>query len=108
MGESDDEDSDDEDDESAEEEEEATPKKVSNLCSFSLCMFCSCLLVNNCLNMLLSLQSANGKKRLAESGSKTPVPEKKAKLVTPAGQKTGLFFLVQHNSIFHLVAYCCL
>lgn len=62
MGDSDDDDDsdDDEDDESSEEEEEATPKK-----------------------------SANGKKRLAESGSKTPVPEKKAKLVTPAGQKTG-------------------
>lgn len=39
--------------------------------------------------MLLIMQSANGKKRPAESASKTPVHEKKAKLVTPAGQKTG-------------------
>ncbi|ONK77839.1 uncharacterized protein A4U43_C02F11270, partial [Asparagus officinalis] len=62
MGDSDeDEDSgDDEEEESSEEEKEATPKK-----------------------------SANGKKRPAESASKTPIPEKKAKVVTPAGQKSG-------------------
>ncbi|ONK78843.1 uncharacterized protein A4U43_C01F140 [Asparagus officinalis] len=57
-------DSDDEDDtdedESSEEEDEATPKKATT------------------------------GKRPAESASKTPVPEKKAKVVTPAkGQKSG-------------------
>ncbi|ONK58528.1 uncharacterized protein A4U43_C09F14000 [Asparagus officinalis] len=48
------------DDESSEDEEEATPEKAA----------------------------ANGKKRPAGSAPKTPA-EKKAKLVTPAGQKTG-------------------
>ncbi|KAJ6845298.1 histone deacetylase HDT2-like [Iris pallida] len=55
-------DSDDEDgDESSEEEEDATPKKAA----------------------------VSGKKRPAESVTKTPTTEKKAKLVSPAGQKTG-------------------
>ncbi|XP_074584715.1 histone deacetylase HDT2-like [Curcuma longa] len=55
------EDDSDDEDESSEEEEEATPKKIEV-----------------------------GKKRPAESTSKTPVPEKKAKLVSPGGnQKTG-------------------
>ncbi|XP_008803803.2 histone deacetylase HDT2-like isoform X2 [Phoenix dactylifera] len=52
---------DDSDDESSDEEDEATPQKTES-----------------------------GKKRLAGSASKTPAPEKKAKLVSPFGsQKTG-------------------
>ncbi|XP_077235876.1 histone deacetylase HDT1-like [Tasmannia lanceolata] len=50
----------DDEDESSEEEDEATPKKAGP-----------------------------SKKRPAEPSAKTPVPDKKAKLVTPAGQKTG-------------------
>lgn len=46
-----------------------------------------------------------GKKRPAESSSKTPVPEKKAKLVSPGGsQKTGRYlspwFLFDIGNLF--------
>jgi len=41
---------------------------------------------------LFSLQAATAKRPAADSASKTPAPEKKAKVVTPAGgQKTGCF-----------------
>ncbi|KAJ6790488.1 histone deacetylase HDT2-like [Iris pallida] len=54
--------SDDEDeDDSSENEDEATPKKAA----------------------------VSGKKRPAEFASKTPVPEKKTKVISPAGGKTG-------------------
>eukprot|EP00262_Sarcandra_glabra_P007064 TRINITY_DN1962_c1_g2_i1.p1 TRINITY_DN1962_c1_g2~~TRINITY_DN1962_c1_g2_i1.p1 ORF type:complete len:326 (+),score=95.91 TRINITY_DN1962_c1_g2_i1:52-978(+) len=62
MNESGDESDDEDDDESSDDDEEATPKKSVEM----------------------------GKKRPVESATKVPVPEKKAKLVTPSGgQKTG-------------------
>jgi len=43
-------------------------------------------------SILFSLQAATAKRPAADSASKTPAPEKKAKVVTPAGgQKTGCF-----------------
>ncbi|XP_058087677.1 histone deacetylase HDT1-like [Magnolia sinica] len=53
-------DEDDDDEEISDDEDGATPKKAEK-----------------------------GKKRPIESATKTPAPEKKAKLVTPVGQKTG-------------------
>lgn len=94
----DDEEEDSEDESS--EEDEATPKKVNGFSSVKLLAFQICeVLYYVSLFILcstshpdpifLSIKAEAGKKRPIESAMKTPVMEKKVKLVAKSGQKSG-------------------
>lgn len=97
----DDEDEDDSDDVSS-DEDEATPKKV---CGYSYLIYLLAKFVkfirevylffflHHIPTFLLSrfFKVEMSKKRPVESATKTPIPEKKAKLVAQSGQKSGDF-----------------
>ena len=80
--------SDDDDDDSDEEEEsdEETPKKVIVSC---LCLWPHLAVKDIMLICYRFLKPEPSKKRPGESTSKTPIPDKKAKLATPQ-QKAGM------------------
>lgn len=90
MSEAEDDSDDEDEDASSDEEDEATPQKV-HLLDIVQFVYAGSSFVSLLYTVALPcMQGESGKKRPAGSASKTPAPEKKAKLVSPVGsQKTG-------------------
>lgn len=102
AGDESDDDDEDDSDEVSSDEDEATPKKV---CGYSYLIYLLAKFVkfigevylffvlHHILTSLFSclFKVEISKKRPVESATKTPIPEKKAKLVPQSGQKSGDF-----------------